>query len=827
MTSLSQSDTVVDDFLSSLSQLSQDRLREDQQRQRDLQRNIDVLKLRLNSTSPVKRVGKSDLTSFSASLSESGISLLKFNRNLSYRNEINGATVVDEVNEDVGDIEEDSGPELPKRRYLTEEARNSPILPARRDVLGKKIPPSKPVKNLLQLKSDFDVDLLQPTSRKSDNIPTKEVLVQKDYNKPTSVSVNSGKGKSKSFLDIENDIKSSSIPNTFDSRVESLIAKAGSKHSDDSKSYNLPGRPSKNSKSNTSPENNDGNSLKPKPKPQWLTSSNSPSANNNVYAISKSSNIPSANKPSPSNSSSMCKPTPKPKSDWLSSALSTNKLSWTPKDSTRNFVIPKKGEYSNNGANREIDDNSGGQNRSFSSSPTKQTDWMTSLYKNSTTTTTKLPPTISKPAYLSEVKVSANSFNNDGSSQDTSTKPKKPTSWIDSALKKSDSVNKFDALKPSYQMPIKSKSPIIEETVEEPEPELFAKFKDRSLSPQKPPIIPPKLPNKVQSKEEPTAEYLTKLKAITNKDSKKPIKPSKPPIDQYVKEEQDLLSQTKLKLGAKPQVPKLSKPSLDKYTIEDESVLKSTMRLLSPNKTTKQSTTYLEKDAEELRNQMTRLSTSPSKFSQPNVKRYESQDTEELKSQLNKLGSKKSTYNKIDKPQEEIEGLAALTKLKPTKPAKPMANKDQLEESIKLKPTIPAKPTKSTLVDKDIEESIKLTPAKPEVDFKSQLSSILKVGSGPLTPRYSDNDLGMKNITYSQSTKDSKLTHHTKSRAKGPKRRLPKKGKDSTPSTSTSTPTPTPTPTATPSKKPYINKSNKPKPEIKVKPRIFSGEVFI
>ena len=78
MTQVSPSSKKVDDFLSGLSQLSQNKIREDEQRQRELQRSIEELK-RLNSTSPAKP-DYDELTPVNSLMISDSVPTLKFSR---------------------------------------------------------------------------------------------------------------------------------------------------------------------------------------------------------------------------------------------------------------------------------------------------------------------------------------------------------------------------------------------------------------------------------------------------------------------------------------------------------------------------------------------------------------------------------------------------------------------------------------------------------------------------------------------------------------------------------------------------------------------------
>ena len=131
MTQVSPSNKKVNDFLSSLSQLSQERLREDQQRQRNLQRNIDELQLRLASTSP----SKSSISTTSSTLARSyygySVPVLKFNRS---RLTVENTKEQTKHNEKVYEEEdEEEAPKLPQRPINHETAtKNPPPLPKRK-----------------------------------------------------------------------------------------------------------------------------------------------------------------------------------------------------------------------------------------------------------------------------------------------------------------------------------------------------------------------------------------------------------------------------------------------------------------------------------------------------------------------------------------------------------------------------------------------------------------------------------------------------------------------------------------------------------------------
>lgn len=184
MTEVSPSSKKVDEFLSSLSELSQERLREDRQRQRKLQRNIDELASRLNSTSPVK--SESNYRSSSLrSLYQISAPDLRFNRSKSVK-------------------EDDVAPPLPRRRDEDEED-EPPALP-RRSRIDEETPPTLP-----ERKYQDSIGLLHPVARKEP--PAKPMKPEKSLPivHKTEVILHSrdtGPVEHRSFRDIEDMIKS-------------------------------------------------------------------------------------------------------------------------------------------------------------------------------------------------------------------------------------------------------------------------------------------------------------------------------------------------------------------------------------------------------------------------------------------------------------------------------------------------------------------------------------------------------------------------------------------------------------------------------------------
>lgn len=216
MTDVSPSSQKVDDFLSSLSQLSQERLKDNQNRQRNLQRDIDELRrtpgmrehaaLRLLSPLP------------SQLLLSHGIRELSFNRSAR------------------GQFYEkwkDAAPELPKRPSSSNSLPSSssvggagsgsktrPMKPTKPDALSApENPPKLPQRpvEIVETIETINVDLLRPVARKSkpDPKPRPEFKSQLALLFSTSKDAGSrlspplGTSKQKSFAALEEKIRSS------------------------------------------------------------------------------------------------------------------------------------------------------------------------------------------------------------------------------------------------------------------------------------------------------------------------------------------------------------------------------------------------------------------------------------------------------------------------------------------------------------------------------------------------------------------------------------------------------------------------------------------
>lgn len=157
MANVSPSSQKVDDFLSSLSQLSQERLKDNQSRQRHLQKDIDELRRTAGSnTYALRPLGLLP----SKSLAH-GIRELSFNR-----------SARDQFYEKWKDV----GPELPKRPDSRPESstgldpsasKSRPMKPTKPDALSESGPklPKRP--ELVELVETIEIDLIRPVARVS------------------------------------------------------------------------------------------------------------------------------------------------------------------------------------------------------------------------------------------------------------------------------------------------------------------------------------------------------------------------------------------------------------------------------------------------------------------------------------------------------------------------------------------------------------------------------------------------------------------------------------------------------------------------------------
>lgn len=296
---------------------------------------------------------------------------------------------------------------------------------------------------------------------------------------------------------------------------------------------------------------------------------------------------------------------------------------------------------------------------------------------------------------------------------------------------------------------------------------------------------------------------------------------------------------------------------------------------LAPPKPAKPSLkAYEEKDSQELKNRILGLSPTKPKGppAKPEKKDFDSDQKDLLKSQLEKL-SKKLPPAKPAKPsrkpsfgnEKEVEGINALHSLKPAKPAKsPEISKAQVKQPEKeaeglsalhkLRPIKPASLKAPTKPER--------TPSEdPKSSFHAELSGIIRASTEPSmrhSNALSSSLLDILKITppnlpirrIRTDPAPSKIVHATKSRSKGPKRRLPKSvaGDNNLPTIKQEETKPpvfsgiglkmaafesdsqpenkvVKTPPPKPAKKPPPIKAKK--PDILAKPRNVSGELFI
>ncbi|CAG85611.2 DEHA2B15004p [Debaryomyces hansenii CBS767] len=367
MTEVSPSSKKVDDFLSSISELSQERLREDQKRQRDLQRNIDALRSRSNSSSPVKSSSYQSSMPRSSSRGHDDIPSLKFNRSLRSNNE-NFSTNMKDLDEDKppempqrpdsarrqyrssrGDAFNETPPPMPRRpAYESEES--PPPMPLRRDI--KKFGPPKPSKPS-GMSSKFDIELINPIPMKT----KPELLSKRDDIKVQHIPkspLTEGQ-KYRSFTELENDIrKGSDVGGKTKDMVDDLFAV-------NSISNTKPLKPIKSYKLSTKPNSKDKVEGTPNvvPKPTYLNAlsatknQSEPSSIQSSISSAKQRYIPEHNNP---NDVSIIKSSSpqreKKQNSWIDSAIKKNDTPESPvkaanrvKDSPTKHVKSSEPEY--------------------------------------------------------------------------------------------------------------------------------------------------------------------------------------------------------------------------------------------------------------------------------------------------------------------------------------------------------------------------------------------------------------------------------------------------------------------------------------------------
>lgn len=348
MIEASPSSKKVDDFLSSISELSQERLKEDQQRQRDLQRNIDTLRLRLNSSSPIKGSFYQSSISYSSTRGHDDIPLLKFNRSLKLNN--------DNYLTNLKDLDEDKPPEMLKRperderqyknskldtlndipppmprRPTYEKEESPPPMPPRREIKKSGPPiPSKPS----AMSSKLDIELINPVAAKRQpNPPSKRQAdppskrgIKQEYSRPLSNEDH----KYRSFAELEKGIKNESdVGEQTKNMVDDIFTV-------NSETHTKPIKPIKSDKLSAKPNVNDKIEGAPNvvPKPTYLSAlsatrnkSEPPLIHSSTFGA-KQKYIPERNNPSDVSIIKSSSPQrEKKQNSWLDSAIKKNKLS--------------------------------------------------------------------------------------------------------------------------------------------------------------------------------------------------------------------------------------------------------------------------------------------------------------------------------------------------------------------------------------------------------------------------------------------------------------------------------------------------------------------
>lgn len=217
--SKSPSNAKVNDFLSLLSLMSQQRFLEDDQRQRELQRNIDELRLRLNSSSPVRRQPQRPSTTTPGALDKlyelRQPSSMKFSRIEGNPND--GLVDSPPAMPKRPTVQDLPPPAMPKRptTAIEDEGEVPPIMPKRPNE-GK--PPPMPARkynaSVIPLKVppkqiDFGINLVKPVVRDSSSIkPSGSYENQKPstFNLTLKTNTSTTKKSYTSFTDMENNI---------------------------------------------------------------------------------------------------------------------------------------------------------------------------------------------------------------------------------------------------------------------------------------------------------------------------------------------------------------------------------------------------------------------------------------------------------------------------------------------------------------------------------------------------------------------------------------------------------------------------------------------
>ncbi|KAI3405891.2 hypothetical protein KGF56_001110 [Candida oxycetoniae] len=785
----------VDDFLSSLSQLSQEKLKEDRQRQRNLQRDIDELRSRSNSSSPTKQEYQVTNTRVMSPYNMN-VPDLKFNRSLP-RKADNGAGDGNNTKDSTsvfrrqavdndGEDKSDTRPRLPGRRDQSSDQSGDrsevPVLPRRWDQPGDR-------SEVPALPRRWD----QPGDRSE--VPA----LPKRWDQPGDRNEVPALPRRWDQRGDRNEVPA--LPRRWDQRGDrNEVPALPTRRVHDEDSPKLPRRLSKPSFGLMQPVARKEQSPSP-----TRSNQNDKKQKGNLSSVEGNSfrrmeyMIKAGEREEGNSTKEMAQPglvvgekvKEKPvKPDWLTSLASAKSTVSTPQSVKTTGPI-------------------------FSPVRPKPTSWLDSAVSKSPESKPKpvLYPVIkpNKPAHLSN-KIE-NAKLKKGKNDDEEVKPE----FLDALSK----LNKPNSLlnKCGKPQPTTRSQPVLK-LQESP---LEFQKKVNLMTKSKPPAVPakPKLATNLKVKEfeeKDASEVRSKLQKMSPGKLEKTLN-----TPQKINYEEKDASEVRSKLQ-KMSPGKLEKtlntPQKINYEEKDASEVRSKLQKMSPGKlektlNTPQKINYEEKDASEVRSKLQKM--SPVKLektlSTSQKTNFEEQDSQMLRDQLKKLAQKKALAPRLKQlKKSRTEDLQSGAKIEETSF---INGKSENQEG--------SKSNKRSSDESNV-----------ELSFEHKLGAILSKAStfpqtGSITRKTSS-------ITTQQSRGDGKLEHLTKTRAKGAKRRLPKNLQKQVVNSKTTTTT------TTPKRKPVdeeeesanvLSKIKKPpqikeKPkQINVKPRVISGDLFI
>lgn len=718
MVETSPSSRKVDDFLTSLSQLSQDRLREDQKRQRSLQRNIDELRQRLNSSSPVK-------SQYGVSRDRSGSTYSQYSNNipsLSFNRSSKVVSSKDQFYKDLAQLDDSQPPEMPTRpgRTYDDKSENPPAMPSRPDSSRR---------------------IFSSTSSPPDSIPrrtgdSEEEDIEKMYSGVASMSMNINLvkpvGSSKKPFNYIDARQSDKTPPPKPARKSDFLKSRPQSPSTNNNYENK--RFSGYDKAHVATDSNDDRGYS---RNRSRVTSIGTTENTVVDATTGATRITyidARNDPGNTYASYERDPiTPKTTifSHGKSPTLTTNTLrdESTKKQSNSSFTdmesnIKQGIRYDNNPARRIFNDqtllpepedgiSSSTPSRSYKPMKPAKSDWLSSTMQNSgkSDSSSSYAP---KPSYHNAISAAqaAKVKNNISSSTSPNTPSKNLVPNQDSSMSNSPSW-RLDKTPRSWLDSVVSREGLDSHTYTDPNRRKFSITKKSGLTNASEDSISQstsrntspcreKNPNSwldsvaekvgsshkyVEAKpsftivkkdgtstldlhkpeEQPKEPDYLSLLAKFRKDGNK-LPPPKPTSKKPTSEEVELLRLQKEKIAAKaksPPPPKPSKLPVSRFEQKDEDLLRTQLGRLSPTKTSQFDRSpkrdYESQDQELLRNQLDKLgSGNPPQTPRNFAHKYEEQDAEILKSQLSKLGSgnhaqtPKSSYHNYEEQDTEL-----------------------------------------------------------------------------------------------------------------------------------------------------------------------------